>query len=178
MAKYQENFTNEEEDDWVSKSSVKRYGKHLRELGIKIVALSNSEFDRIPFEDDDTLKEACLTARKLKARSEELRRELLHIEALLRSREDFIERYETALQNVRNDSLVGQTAFYELEETRRKLLQDGITAINDLIAQHKELDRQKLRSLVTKAQKEIADETNQNKKAYKELFQYLKNNLL
>jgi ribosome-associated protein len=173
------NFTETlEEDDYVSKSAIKRYGKHLRELGKKIVELSQSEFERIPFEDDLSLKEACLQARKLKPSSEELRRELMHIEALLRKREDEIARYEDALKSIGNLKVANNTAFYRLEELRTKLIENGISEINNLISQNRNLDRQKLRALVSKAQKELNNENDTAKKNYRELFQYLKNNLL
>ena len=75
---------NEEDDGWVSRSSRKRHSRSLREIGKQVVALAESELEKIPFGDHDSLREACFTARKMKPRSEELRREYLHIEALMR----------------------------------------------------------------------------------------------
>jgi|SRR5574344_13249 ribosome-associated protein len=174
------NFSDIDDDDdnWVSKSSVKRYGKHLRDIGAQIIALSQSEFDRLPFDDDDSLKDVCLAARKMKPHSEELRRELLHIESLLRNREDYIKQYEDALKAIASTMVAGNATFHRLEEIRTKLVDEGIPEINNLMSQHLELDRQKLRSLVSKAQKEMNDpEKNSDKKSYKELFKYLKQNL-
>ena len=170
--------TYEEDDDWVSKSSIKRYGKQLRELGRTIVFLPESEFNRVPFEDDLSLKEACLRARTMKEPSEELRRELMHIESLFRKREDEVERYQNALKSIHGLSTPNNTGFHRLEELRTKLVTDGIKEINRLIGERKDLDRQKLRALVSKAQKELANEDDKAKVAYRELFQYLKNNLL
>src|SRR5574344_2130676 len=147
------NFSDIDDDDdnWVSKSSVKRYGKHLRDIGAQIIALSHSE---------------------------ELRRELLHIESLLRNREDYIKQYEDALKAIASTMVAGNATFHRLEEIRTKLVDEGIPEINNLMSQHLELDRQKLRSLVSKAQKEMNDpEKNSDKKSYKELFKYLKQNL-
>ncbi len=48
------------DDNWVSKSSKKRQAHNLRDIGISIMNLSDSEFDRISFEDDDSLKMLCL----------------------------------------------------------------------------------------------------------------------
>lgn len=176
------NFSNicDEDDDWVSKSSIKRYGKHLRDIGAQIIALSQTEFDRIPFDDDDSLKVACIAARKMKPRTEELRRELLHIESLLRNREDYILKYENALKAIASTMVAGNATFHRLEETRNDLIEGGIAAINKLISDHLDLDldRQKLRTLVSKAKKELQEEKESgklsDKKAYKELFQYLK----
>ena len=62
---------NEEDDGWVSRSSRKRHSRSLREIGKQVVALAESELEKIPFGDHDSLREACFTARKMKPRSEE-----------------------------------------------------------------------------------------------------------
>ncbi len=163
------------DDNWVSKSSKKRQAHNLRDIGISIMNLSDSEFDRISFEDDDSLKNALLVARTMKPRSEELRREVLHIEALLRTRSDEdIERYKNCLVSISGIKVAGNAVTYNIEKLRDSLISGGIKAINDLVAQNVEIDRQKLRSLVSKAKKELENEGS-DKKAYKELFQYLKN---
>ena len=113
----------------------------------------------------------------MKPRSEELRREVLHVEALLRSRdEEEINNYREALVALSGVKVAGNATVHSLETIRNDLVAGGIAAINQLIATNTDLDRQKLRSLVSKAKKEI--ETNSiEKRAYKELFQYLKQNI-
>ena len=179
MQKDNANFekVSEEEDNWVSRSSRKRDARALRDIGLSIIALSESEFERIPFGDDESLREACRNARKMKPRSEELRREVLHVEALLRSRdEEEINNYREALVALSGGKVAGNATVHSLETIRNDLVAGGIAAINQLIATNTDLDRQKLRSLVSKAKKEI--ETNSiEKRAYKELFQYLKQNI-
>ncbi len=167
---------NDDEDDYISKSAIKRYGKQLRELGKKIVNLPESEFDQIPFDDDLSLKEACLVARKLKPASEELRRQLMHIEALFRKREDEISKYEDALNKIAHLK-TANVETYRLEEIRKRLVTGDMTQINELIATNYELDRQKIRSLVSQAKKELANESDTQKRKYRELFQYLKTHI-
>lgn len=178
MQKESLNFDNQmdEEDNWVSRSSRKRDARALREIGISIIALADSEFERIPFEND-TLREVCSKARKMKPRSEELRREILHIEAILRTEdEEQINRYKDALIAISGGKVAGNAIVYTLENIRNDLVNGDIKTINNLMSQYINLDRQKLRSLVSKAKKEMADE-NSEKRAYKELFHYLKQNI-
>ena len=170
------NFNNQYDDyddDWVSKSSIKRKAKNLRELGIKMYSLSLTEIEKLPFDDDITLKEACLNAKKLKPNSEELRRQNLYIEALLRKREDDISKYENALKSIAGIHVSGNTTNYAIVNQRKKLIDNGIKEINALISQYPEMDRNKLRNLVKQAQKETS-ENKEEKKFFKELYQYLK----
>lgn len=178
MPQYDINFNDDDyyDDDWVSKSSIKRHAKDLRKLGEKLVSLSTTEFEQVPFEDDDSLKNACLIAKKLKPQSEEIRRQFLHIEALLRNREEDIPRYEQALQYIAGSNVAGNSQTYKIEQIRNKLINEGMKAINEIISSNPELDRNKLRSLVQKSKQEL-DTNDQNKKNYKELFKYLRENL-
>ncbi|NGE24608.1 DUF615 domain-containing protein, partial [Klebsiella pneumoniae] len=73
----------EEEDDeiiWVSKSEIKRDAEVLKKLGAELVALSKTQLERIPL--DEQLLEAILLAQKIKR--EGLRRQLQLIGKLLR----------------------------------------------------------------------------------------------
>lgn len=74
----------EEEDDeiiWVSKSEIKRDAEVLKKLGAELVALSKTQLERIPL--DEQLLEAILLAQKIKR--EGLRRQLQLIGKLLRA---------------------------------------------------------------------------------------------
>lgn len=76
----------EEEDDeiiWVSKSEIKRDAEVLKKLGAELVALSKTQLERIPL--DEQLLEAILLAQKIKR--EGLRRQLQLIGKLLRARD-------------------------------------------------------------------------------------------
>ncbi len=58
----------EEEDDeiiWVSKSEIKRDAEVLKKLGAELVALSKTQLERIPL--DEQLLEAILLAQKIKS---------------------------------------------------------------------------------------------------------------
>ena len=89
----------EEEDDeiiWVSKSEIKRDAEALKKLGAELVALSKTQLERIPL--DEQLLEAILLAQKIKR--EGLRRQLQLIGKLLRARDP--EPITTALDKLKN----------------------------------------------------------------------------
>ncbi len=176
MQQVSNNFleNNEETDDWVSRSSKKRHSHYLREIGKKIVALSDTEFSRINFGSYDSLKDACIVAKGLKPRSEELRRHLLHVESLMRSvDEETIKSFEETLEAIQSKLVAGNAELHRIEMMRDAIISEGMPAINKIMADHQEYDRQKLRSLMTKAQKELASD-NPEKRYYRKLFKYLR----
>ena len=73
---------------------------------------------------------------------------------------------------IMSPNLVSDKAMKKLEKLREKLLKNGDEAINEIVALHPTIERQKMRQLVRQAKKEVEKE--QPGKNYKELFQYLK----
>ena len=90
MAKKQQRWPEEpedldQEDDFKSKSQLKREMQALQTMGETLVALPNAQLDQIPL--DDTLSEAIALARRLKNR-EGKRRQLQYIGKLMRKKEE------------------------------------------------------------------------------------------
>jgi ribosome-associated protein len=110
----------------------------------------------------------------MKPRSEELRREYLHIEALMRVlNDDEVSAISAALEAVKSKCVAGNAAFHKLEELRERLIREGMPEINRLIGEHPEYDRQKLRALTDKARKEL-ESPDGDRRFYRELFKYLR----
>ena len=63
-------------------------------------------------------------------------------------------------------------AMHRLEATRDQLLGEDETALSELIAQHPQIDRQHLRSLIRQAR--IERDGNKPPRAYREIFRLLK----
>ena len=63
-------------------------------------------------------------------------------------------------------------AMHRIEATRDRLLEDTDSALSELIAQHPNVDRQHLRSLVRQAK--IEKDGNKPPRAYREIYQLLK----
>lgn len=167
-----------EYDDWISKSQLKRESKILHALGEEISRLSESEFQRLDFEEHDTFYKEMLIARKLlnNPQFEPYRRQMLHIERLLRSLdEEFVQKLRTAVDVIKSKKIAGNAAFHRLEKLRLDLLGDNsLQIINELTAKNRSLDRNQLRTLVSKAKRE--KELGRSQECFRELFRFLRDN--
>lgn len=159
----------DEDDDeiiWVSKSEIKRDAEVLKKLGAELVDLSKNELERIPLDDD--LLTAIQLAQKIKR--EGRRRQLQLIGKLLRSRDETL--IIDALDRLKNRHNQQTLMLHKIEDLRERLLVKGDNVIEEVVGLFPMTDRQQLRSLVRNAQKER--EAAKPPKAYRQLFQYLK----
>lgn len=163
-----ENDMNEQDDDiiWVSKSEIKRDAEALKELGRELMELGANSLDRIPLDED--LRAAIELAQRIK--KEGRRRQIQLIGKMLRSRDP--EPIYTALDKLKNTHNQQVVLFHKLEKLRDALVEQGDSAIEEVVANYPDTDRQQLRSLIRAAQKEKA--TNKPPKAFRQIFQYLK----
>ena len=170
MARKQRNeidWTDEDEEIiWVSKSEIKRDAEHLKQLGANLIALNAAHLEKIPL--DDNIREAILLAQRLKL--EARRRQIQYIGKLLRNVDPAP--IQEALDKVENRHNQQLALLHKLELIRDQLVSQGDVALNPLLDDYPELDRQHLRNLIRAAQKE--KEANKPPKNYREIFQYLK----
>ncbi|MFG0832300.1 ribosome biogenesis factor YjgA [Aeromonas bivalvium] len=164
-------FNDEQEfEDWgPSKSQLKREAEILQKMGDELVDLSHSELEKIPL--DEELAEAVELGRRLKPKKDEsFRRHLQFIGRLMRSRD--IEPIAEALSIIKNRHSTINARLHRLEQWRERLIVEGDEALNELMSQFHELDRQKLRQLIRNAKKER--ELNKPPAAFREIYQYLR----
>ena len=160
-------WTDEDEEIiWVSKSEIKRDAEHLKKLGENLIALNPTNLAKIPLEDN--LREAIELAQRL--RLEARRRQIQYVGKLLRNVDP--EPIQEALDKVENRHNQQLALLQKLELTRDQLLEQGDVALNPLLDEYPQLDRQHLRNLIRGAQKE--KQANKPPKNYREIFQYLK----
>lgn len=152
----------QEEIIWVSKSEIKRDAEVLKKLGEKLVELTKAKLDKIPLEDP--LLEAVNLAQRLQ--KEARRRQLQYIGKLLRGMD--VDPIQAALEKLENKHQQQQAMLHKLELLRDALVAKGDDALTD----YPHADRQHLRNLIRTASKE--KEQNKPAKAYREIFQYLK----
>lgn len=164
LVTYQPNVNdrNQETDESISRRQrVRRLGpqqepaqarcRSIAENGEEIVSLSHSELEKIPL--DEELAEAVELGRKLKPKKDEsFRRHLQFIGRLMRSRD--IEPIAEALSIIKNRHSTVNARLHRLEQWRERLITEGDSALNELMSQFHELDRQKLRQLIRSANKE------------------------
>ena len=159
-----------EEIIWVSKSEIKRDAEALKKVGEKLVDLTKAQLDKIPLED--TLLEAINLAQRLQ--KEARRRQLQYIGKLLRSID--VEPIQEALDKLENKHQQQQAMLHRLELLRDELIEQGDNALTKFLTDYPKGDRQQLRNLIRAAKKE--KEQDKPAKAYREIFQYLKDLIL
>lgn len=159
------------DDEYKSKTQVKKELLALVDLGEELVNLGKSALDKTPM--DDELRDAVNAARDMHRKKPSYKRQLQFIGKLLRSRDTAP--IEEALENIKGQQLQAKAHFHLLEQLRDSLVNDGDKVLQPLLEEHTHLDRQRLRQWIRQAKKER--ESNKPPKAYREIFQYLKNEL-
>lgn len=151
-----------------SKSELKREAERLQKVGEDLVALSAAQLATV--EMDEELADAVRLAQKIKNKKEGYRRQLQLIGKLMRQRD--ISVIIEGLARIVNQHQAANAALHTLEQTREAIISEGDAAIQRLMNEHPHLDRQRLRQLRQKIHKERAAQ--QAPRAFRELFQYLK----
>ena len=162
---------NSVDEELISKSELKRQSKTLQKLGETLVGLTPAHFATIPL--DEELQEALEIGRSVNKKKEGYRRQIQFIGKLLRQRDNAP--IEEALAKITHQHQASNAAFHALEKAREAVIEEGDAAIQRLIEAHPDLDRQKLRQFNRQIKKER--EKNAPPKAFRELFQYLKDTI-
>jgi ribosome-associated protein len=154
-------------DEKPSKSELKREMTALQELGEAIVKLSDGEFSTIPLEGE--LLAAITVARRLKS-GEGLRRQLQYIGKLMRLVDSAA--IAAAYEELQNGRQQRNQQFHALEQLRDEIIATGLPAMEKVLADYPNTDRQHLRQLITAAVKER--ELQKPPAAARKLFRYLR----
>lgn len=151
-----------------SKSQRKRDSHALQELGKKLVKLSDEKLNSLPL--PERLVIAIREAQRIRSH-EGLRRQMQLIGKIMRDVDP------TEIQKafaVWEGTSAEETAnFHRLERLRLELLAQD-EALTTYLQQHPEVDGQQLRTLIRNARKEQAAQPPRPPKAFRELFQLLK----
>ena len=168
----EENLFNEidqdDESELISKSELKRLSAERQKLGEDLVNLTPAHLATIPM--DEELEDAVMLARNINRKKDGFRRQLQFIGKLMRSRDTGD--IEAALAKLTHAHQASNAAFHALEKAREAVINEGDDAIQRLMEEQPALDRQKLRQFHRQIRKER--ENNAPPKAFRELFQYLK----
>lgn len=160
-----------EQEEWVSKSELKRQANERQKLGETLVDLPAAHLETIPMDED--VADAVILARNINRKKDGYRRQLQLIGKLLRGRD--ISDIETGLARLNNQHQASNAAFHAIEMARENVVKQGDSAIQPLLEAYPTLERQKLRQFHRQVKKE--QEKNAPPKAYRELFQYLKEHM-
>ena len=153
-----------------SKSQRKRDAHALQDLAVSLVELADSELERVPMPDQ--LREAVLAARRMTAHGA-IARQRQYLGRLMRDIDP--EPIRDALDAIHARGHAHVAHFHRLERWRDRLLAEGDTALQELLAEHPQLDAQQLRSLMREAVRER--KANKPPQAARALFRYLREQL-
>lgn len=132
-----------DEQEWVSKSQLKRDSKALQDLGKKLAQLNADQLARVPL--DTPLLDAIALAHRLANKRGAQKRHFQYIGKLLRSGDatPIIQ----AVADIEAEQNRSAQQFKSLEHWRDRLLSEGDAAIEDFCRQHPQADRQQLRQI-------------------------------
>ncbi|MEW6981182.1 ribosome biogenesis factor YjgA [Colwelliaceae bacterium 6471] len=165
------NDIDEFDEDFKSKSEIKREMYQLQEFAQKLVDMSKHQRSRLPLSDE--IKDALILADKISNKHEALRRHIRYIGKILQ--ETDLEPIKQAIDVMANKHQQEASKFIQLEQQRDDLIAGGNEAIEALLEAHSTMERQKLRQLVRQAAKEAKAE--KTGKHYRDLFSYLKTHI-
>lgn len=153
-----------------SRSQQRRDALAVLALAERLVALGERQLEAIPMPDD--LRMQVRESRRINAQIARKRQVQFLAKCMRREDESVIEAIRRALEREREDIRRDSARLHRIEAWRDRLLDEGDTALSELIAQHPGGDCQKLRQLVRNARSERERERPPH--AFRELFRELK----
>ena len=164
--------------DTPSRTDRKRESDELQKLGEDLLTLRAELMGRLPL--SDKLVDAIADAKNI-TNFEGKRRQLQFVGKLMRKLDaDTLEQVRTALTEQHSGSASETLALHQVEQWRERLIADD-DAFADWVTRHPQSDSQQLRALVRQTRKDaqptVAGETPRHGKAYRELFQLVRNQL-
>lgn len=156
----------EYDDDFISKSQVKREAEAAQALGERLITLRKEQLDQLDL--SETLRDAVELAQRITSHGA-LRRQRQYIGKLMRQ-EDTAP-IEARFAEWERKDRVETARLHRLEHWRERLLTDD-AALGEWLAEHPDTDVQRLRTLIRNAHKEQA--TGKPPKSSRELFKLLR----
>ena len=155
------------EEDYKSKSQIKRELHALQDLGRQLFELPERQLEHFPVSDN--LREAIHTAKSMKAKHGALKRQLKYIGGLMVDEDEVA--IHKALDALRNAHQQEVDQFHELEQWRDKLIVGDQDLFEELANKFEQFERQHVSQLIRNARKE--QQLNKPPKAARLLFKYL-----
>ncbi|MEJ2361662.1 MAG: ribosome biogenesis factor YjgA [Gammaproteobacteria bacterium] len=154
-----------------SKQQQKREAEAAQALGKDIVELPVAQFRQVleKLELPEKLHDAMVQCRDMKAR-EARRRQLQFIGKLMRDIE--LEPVHEVMNRLKQGGQLARAQLHQLETWRERLLNEGETALQELISLYPQADIKKIQQYVATAKHESAHK--QTPRAARQLFRYLR----
>lgn len=153
-----------------SRSQQRREALEVLELAERLLALGERELAAVPM--PDALRDLVHDSRRITAQIARKRQLQFLAKNMRREDDDVIDAIRRTLQRDRDDARREAARLHRLEAWRERLLEEGDEALAELIAEHPDADRQKLRQVVRNAR--LEREKQRPPHAFRELFRELK----
>ncbi|WP_286233588.1 ribosome biogenesis factor YjgA [Thalassotalea sediminis] len=167
MPQYEHDI-DEFDEDYKSKTEIKREMHAMQDFAMKLVKLSKAQRAKVPFTEE--LLESLTLADKIKNKPEALRRHVRFMSKVLL--ETDLTDINQALDIMANKHQQDTSRHLRLEQLRDELIAQGNDKIEEMLQNCPQMERQKLRQLVRQASKEINAE--KPGKSHRDLFNYIK----
>jgi ribosome-associated protein len=161
----------EEADYGPSRTQQRRDALAVLALAQQLVDLPPSRLAKLPLPDD--VRHEIDVTRRTPSHGAKKRQLAFLAKVMRRYDDDDFAAVRAELGENREKQRQETAAMHRLESMRDRLIAEDETALSELIAEHPQVDRQHLRSLVRQARVE-KDTPNKPPKAYREIFQLLK----
>lgn len=155
--------------DEPSRSALKREADAVFELARELVELTATQRARVPL--DDGLIAQIAQCHKVTSHIAH-RRELMFLAKQLRKREDELPAIRAAVDVPKEERQRETAQLHRLERWRDRLIDEGDSALELLLAEYPEIDRQEMRQLIRAAREDRGRP--QSRGHYRALFQALK----
>jgi ribosome-associated protein len=153
-----------------SRSQQRREALAVFDLGEKLIALPDAQLAKVPMPDE--LRDLVRDSRRITAPVAR-KRQLQYLAKIMRREEDeTLDTIRRSLEHDRSEARRETAELHQIEDLRERLIEQGDSALAELIDAHPDANRQHLRQLARNAR----DERLQNRPlhAYRELFRELK----
>ena len=165
------NYTDDPEHDYgPTRTQQRRDALAVLALANQLVELPPSKLAKLDLPED--VQREIAQTRRITAHIAHKRQLAFLAKVMRRHDPEVFDGVRAALGVNRERQRQETAAMHRLEAMRDRLLADADAAISELITQHPNIDRQHLRSLVRQAK--IEHEGNKPPRAYREIFQLLK----
>lgn len=138
------NLIEADEIEVVSKSQLKRESQHIQKLGKRLTELSADQLAQLPL--DEPVLEAIALAKKIQNKRSALKRHYQFLGKLLRARDT--DEIFAAVDGFDKVTQAEIQRHRQAEQWRDQILEQGFDAIEALVAQQPNTNRQKLRQLL------------------------------
>lgn len=164
-------YTDKPDHDYgPTRTQQRRDALAVLELAGQLVELPPSRLAKLELPDD--VRREIENTRKITSHIARKRQMGFLAKVMRRHDNEVFDNVRAALGENRERQRQETAAMHRMEALRDRLLGDDETALQELIASHPDVDRQHLRSLIRQARSER--EANKPPRAYREIFQLLK----